>query len=277
MTDIQHLAYSAQASLRPYVRRILHGSSDRPVKESFLIPPTGSLYLTLIFGDPLYIRLGEGGYRRAPRLFVGGQVRQVLPECLADGRVDMLGTEFTPSGFYRLFQVDCCRLTDRFTDLSELLPEVSHELEALVLGVSDVASRLGRLQGYLQNRVADAVETPYVDLALDVIERHDGRIGVEALARKVCISPRQLQRRFLKCVGVGPKHYAKAVQIKHAFAALQSCDTGELQSIAHAAGYYDQAHFIHDFQRLVGRNPAAFLRHRDAFLDTFLSHCSERP
>ena len=275
MTDIQHLVYPAQAALRPFVRRVLHGYSEGPTKQYFRIPPSGSVYLTLSYAAPIYVRLGEEGFRQAPRLFIGGQVRRFIPECEIDGRVDMLGVEFTPNGFYRLFQIDCSQLTDCVIDLSKVLPELSCELGGPLLGINDVQTRVDRLQDYFYNRIAGAVETPSLDRALALIERHGGRIGGESLAREACVSLRQLQRQFLKCVGIGPKHYAKTVQLKHAFAALQSRDTWELQAIAQTAGYYDQAHFIRDFQRLIGSSPTAFLNHHDGFLETYLRHCSD--
>lgn len=258
--------------LQPFVRRMLHSYSEHPVDVRIPVPPSGSLYLTFVYDTPMTVRIGDSEPRPAPRLFIGGQLRREFPESRLCGRVGLLGIEFTPSGFYRLFQTDCSALTDEMTDLRALLPGAAQRLDAKLWATKSPHRRLDLLEGFLLERVPTAVETPYLDRALQLIERHRGHVGIASLAEQSGLSPRQLSRQFLKCVGIGPKHYAKIVQIKHAFVALQSSDTGELQNIALAAGYYDQAHFIHDFQRLVGMNPRAFLRHPDAFLDTYLRH-----
>lgn len=270
----RHQEYPAQGPLSPFVRRILHSYSERPVELSLPVPPTGSPYLTFNYATPMTVWLSDNEPREAPRLFVGGQLRREFPVSKLNGQVGLLGIEFTPTGFYRLFQTDCRRLTDRMTALDQLFPQRAQKLEADLWATTPTPARVELLQACLLERVPAAVETPYLDHALELVERHRGRIGIDTLVEQSWLSARQLRRQFLKCVGIGPKHYAKIVQIKHAFAALQGSDTGELQNIAQTAGYYDQAHFIHDFQRLIGANPAAFLRHRDPFLDTYLRHHS---
>ncbi len=77
---------------------------------------------------------------------------------------------------------------------------------------------------------------------------------VGALARQIGLSERQLRRAFSTAVGVGPKEYLRMVRFERATQAL-SLPGGR---VAAAAGYYDQAHLIADFQQLARMTPRAF-------------------
>lgn len=273
---VQHREYSPPGGLKPFVNRMLHSDSEAAGPHSFPIPPTGAHYLTFVYGSPMYIRYGQQAPTRTPRLFVGGQVWKHCPTCHSEGRVGLVGIEFTATGLHRLFGIDCATLTDRIESLDTLLPGAGQRLEQALLEAGTTDHRFALLGQVLQSRAGTAPETPHLDRAIALIEQHRGRIEVDRLAEQSWLSRRQLNRQFLKGVGIGPKHFAKIVQLKQAFAALQNSDSGELQAIAQRAGYYDQAHFIHDFQRLIGANPSAFLQHPDPFLDIYLRTHSTR-
>ncbi len=68
----------------------------------------------------------------------------------------------------------------------------------------------------------------------------------------------RVRRAFTENVGVSPKEFARTVRLQRAVRmAATSCDWA---CIAADAGYYDQAHLIADFRRLVGLTPGAFFK-----------------
>jgi AraC-like DNA-binding protein len=101
----------------------------------------------------------------------------------------------------------------------------------------------------LQASTANCLEV----CAVNRINGAMGSIRIGQLARSLDISPRQLNRRFLQVVGLSPKKFSainrfqKALLFKHS-----GCSTGEVLA---ETGYYDQAHFIHDFQRYARSSP----------------------
>ncbi len=258
-------------ALQPYISRCLHTYSEAETGFFMVLPPTGVMYLTLVYGDEMTLQYGDAAATPSPRLFVGGQVRRVLPVSRISGRVGLMGVEFTPTGFYRLFQLDCSAFADRATPLSELMPARAANLESQLISEADSALRMERLQGFLLEKASSAVEAPVVEKAVQRIEQDYGCISMDAVARHCGIGTRQLRRLFLSVVGVGPKHFAKTVQIKRTLLAIEQANAGELAVLAQSAGYFDQAHFIHDFQRLIGTNPIAFLRSGHPFFKTYIS------
>lgn len=269
--SLRHEEPPVPDTLQPYISRCLHTYSDEETGFFMVLPPTGVMYLTLVYGDEMTLQYGDAAATPSPRLFVGGQVRRVLPVSRISGRVGLMGVEFTPTGFYRLFQQDCSAFADRATPLSDLVSALTADIESHLVSETDSALRMDWLQGLLLERATSAAEAPLVEKAVQRIEEDYGCVSMDAVARHCGIGTRQLRRLFLEVIGVGPKHFAKTVQIKRTLLAIEQANAGELAVLAQSAGYFDQAHFIHDFQRLIGTNPIAFLRSGHPFFKTYIN------
>lgn len=83
---------------------------------------------------------------------------------------------------------------------------------------------------------------------------------VQDLAQRAGVSPRQLQRLFAHYVGVSPKWVIARYRLHEALALLQRGEAQPDAELALRLGYFDQAHFVRDFQRMVGQPPAAYVR-----------------
>lgn len=262
--------YPPSPALQPFVRRFLHGYNDSRDGHVLTIPPSGGMFLSYVDGAPLHVHFSDRTYREEPRLFIGGQLRHEAPRLESRGRFSLIGTEFTPAGFHRLFGVDAAPYTDAITDFAVDWPDEAVLLTGELAALPDVPARISALDRHLCMRIDTAGTATTVERAVEYIQARHGLVRVEQIAEHCATSARQLQRRFLRVVGVTPKHFAKVVQLNAVVAGLAGCAPGNLHVFAADCGYYDQAHFIHDFQRLVGTHPLRFLRDDDDFLRTFL-------
>ncbi|MDZ7662743.1 AraC family transcriptional regulator [Thiohalophilus sp.] len=269
-SPVQHHDYPPPAPLRPFVRRILHSYSAEATSTTIAVPPTGAHYITHVYGAPMQMQYSYNADQPCPALFVGGQLKSEVPVARIDGKVGLLGIEFYPTGFYRLFRQDCSAFTDCMTDFARVVPEHAAALNEALSLKTDTTSRLETLEHFLSHFADNAEQTPGIDQAVALIENQGGYLRVEELAQKCHWSPKQLYRYFMKIVGVSPKHFAKIVQINGVVAQIHAGSYEGLHQLALQCGYYDQAHFIRDFQRLIGTNPLAFLQHPDPFLKTYL-------
>jgi AraC-like DNA-binding protein len=75
---------------------------------------------------------------------------------------------------------------------------------------------------------------------------------------------------FGKIVGLSPKQYCKVIQFNAVFDAINKGNAKEIHDLALKHGYYDQAHFIHDFKMRLGQSPQAFFKSRHYFLRHYL-------
>lgn len=87
-------------------------------------------------------------------------------------------------------------------------------------------------------------------------------LGIDVVAERAAISPRQLLRRFIEHVGYGPKVFARVMRLQHLMALRQRHPTADLAWLAARAGYADRAHLVHDCRSLAGRPPRALLAQR---------------
>ncbi|WP_175452543.1 helix-turn-helix domain-containing protein [Thiohalomonas denitrificans] len=268
-----HQEYPPSKYLLPFVRRILHSYGPEGASTTIAVPPTGAHYITHVYNAPMRMSFSDVCWSRCPELFVGGQLKNEMPVAETAQNSELLGIEFQPTGFYRLFKRVCSTFTDCITDFLEIAPDGGELLETLPAQV-EVTNKINTLECFLSRFVEDAVETPRVDHAVALIEQSDGCIRMEDLAKRCHWTPKQMYRQFVRTVGVGPKPFAKIVQINRVVTHMLTQNSEGLQEAALRCGYYDQAHFIHDFQRLIGTNPLAFLHHPDPFLKNYLGRAA---
>jgi len=63
-------------------------------------------------------------------------------------------------------------------------------------------------------------------------------------------------------VGLTPKLFARITRFRRIIDSLQGSRQIHWSGLALECGYFDQAHFIHDFRAFAGISPAAYLQHR---------------
>lgn len=94
--------------------------------------------------------------------------------------------------------------------------------------------------------------------ALDLVQRRYGeRLAVSELARSAGLSISQLQREFLRLLGLTPSEYITKVRVLMARRALERSDRA-VGTIALDLGFYDQSHFTRVFRRQTGLTPLAY-------------------
>ena len=77
------------------------------------------------------------------------------------------------------------------------------------------------------------------------------------LNEKLFISQSPFEKRFRKVVGTNPKKFASIVRFQKVMQDLANKPC-LLTEIAYQNHYFDQAHFIKDFQKFAGNTPEAF-------------------
>ena len=83
---------------------------------------------------------------------------------------------------------------------------------------------------------------------------------MHAVAARLGVTRRTLERRVLREVGLAPQMLHRVFRFRRAFRLLDQAPPGTWAQVAHAAGYFDQAHLIREFHRFAGAAPTAFLQ-----------------
>ena len=94
-----------------------------------------------------------------------------------------------------------------------------------------------------------------IEAAIAQLGANGGRGRIEATASYVGMGLRSFQTRFLECVGLGAKEYARLLRLQLTIRALDG-DELPLSQLAVDAGFADQAHATRELARLTGLTPA---------------------
>jgi AraC-like DNA-binding protein len=203
--------------------------------------------------------------RRSPtadyRVSVVGTMTAPVFEALAD-YVDYIGIRFAPGGFMHFFDMPPDQLTDRVV-LFESLSSSSMPAEQMAEN-DNIQARLRILEDDLNWRLTSERQDPILTSLLEIISLSRGNVPMRQLADAANWSPRHLRRAFRESVGVSPKTFCRITRFKNALRALRHSLQPDLLTVALDAGYYDQAHFIHDFNHLYGSSPSIVLKDRDS-------------
>lgn len=165
--------------------------------------------------------------------------------------------QFKPGWVVPLFGVAASALTDRFVKLPEVWGRWCAELCSELVATRNVSALLQRIDGAISQHTAEALEPATARLARRGAQHLDhGDERVDSLAARLGVTARHLRRAFHENIGVGPKEYARSVRLRRAVRLASA--SGDWGRIAGDAGYYDQAHLIGEFRKLVGLTPGAY-------------------
>lgn len=176
------------------------------------------------------------------------------------GRV--LGIKFTPGGFRPVGGGPVSRLSDRRLSIEEVFGPTGRRYEAAVEAADGGPDELaGLAAGYLREL------NPRADEQSEMVRTITSRIESDREIRRVGdlavafgIGARTLQRVFREYVGVGPKWVIMRYRLLEAAERLAAGERVDTVTLAQELGYFDQAHFIGDFKRLIGTTPSEYAK-----------------
>jgi AraC-like DNA-binding protein len=180
---------------------------------------------------------------------------------LLEGRGRVVGTKFHPGAFRRFVKQPVSAFTDRRFPVREVFGAGARDLGEQVLGCADDREGIAIIESFLRGL------NPSPDDGMTLAGRVAQRIAddrgitrVDQLAREFSTGVRQLQRLFKEYVGVSPKWVIQRYRLLDAAERVAAGTIVNWADLALELGYADQAHFIRDFKRLVGRSPAEYAR-----------------
>jgi AraC-like DNA-binding protein len=90
-------------------------------------------------------------------------------------------------------------------------------------------------------------------------------IPLRELASRLGVSHKQMLARFDCRVGLTPKLTSRILRFRKSLAAAHGVPIPDWSDLAADCGYYDQAHFIHEFQQFAGMTPSEYHRKRTEY------------
>jgi AraC-like DNA-binding protein len=265
MDRVRYREHLVHPTLSAFVKCIWSLESDLPV---YFAPwerilPDGCVELVFHFNDVFQTHFPNGEEMLQPQSFVVGQMKRFL-EIAPFGRMGLIAVRFYARGAYLFLPGSLSQLTAEIVPLKELLRKRADEwTERIVLarGMSERARIIEEMLRALlrENGCYDRM----VDRCLELMETGSGQRSVAQLAAEIGVSSRQLARRFQTAVGVSPKEFSRVSRFLYVLRCLRERKRENLTETALACGYFDQAHFNHEFREFAGMTPGQLMTFRN--------------
>lgn len=244
----------------------LESDTEDPAARPEKILPDGCVELILNFGAR-FLQHVDNTTRLQPRTFVAGQLTRPLL-IAPTGPVQLIGIRFHPGGTAPFFRLPMYHLTDHIVELGAF----ERKLESLLVGgtedVALITDKVSALERVLTQLLVEHTRDMKVLQTAARIVASGGMIPIDTLALDAGISSRQLERKFLAEIGVGPKLLSRILRFQQVFRAVDANET-RWPVIALDCGYYDQAHLIRDFRQFAQQTPSVLFAEQGGLTESF--------
>lgn len=246
-------------SLREYIRSytFIDIPSEKLKELEFTVFPSSNTRMVFSLGEPSFQKVDQQiqktenysltGFYSRPHTFIPAStsVKQVI-------------IQFSPWGLQPILNFPLSEITDQRADLSLIF---RYELEALL---SDL---------YHQSNwtyIKQALDTFFIHLfkkippadyrikpIIQLISQTHGSLRLRDLSKETFLGERTIQRLVHNQIGIPYKFFTKLVRTEFIRRSLNT-DNLSLSDLALSAGYFDQAHFNHDFLSMYGESPGDY-------------------
>lgn len=231
--------------------------SDSPQRQRII--PDGCLEMAFILGDDIRRYTTGEEFILQPRAMMLGQT--IDPFYIEPtGYVNTFAIRFYPYGFANFVTTPVRDLANKETPLEVLFGEKpAKQLEQRIILAENTSARIAIAEEFLMEKfISEASIDGIVKSTVDMLLSTGGSTSIHAILKEDLPKRRNLERQFLKQIGISPKQLGKVVRLQTALKLLLNRKAESLTEIAYESEYYDQAHFIKDFREFTGTTPGAF-------------------
>ena len=238
-------------------------ASEVPRKERCL--PNGQVSMVINLGHDI-LRVAHLLPADDFQYFYGGVLTGAFSQFSAIDTTTMGRTVsicFKPGGARLFLPMPAAELMNQVVDLSFIFGTAAGRLREQLQAASTNDERVRILECFLRARACwEHAPHPAVGFALTSFQDGSERHPVSEVTTQLGMNPRRFISLFEEAVGLTPKIFCRVRRFQEV---LQRTTTGQpirWADLALDAGYFDQAHLIHDFQTFTGLTPSAYLAQR---------------
>lgn len=194
-----------------------------------------------------------GAGRERVTMLLCGPERRAWTFRLPEG-VTAVGVRYRPGCAAIVHGLDAAAMVDRRLPFADVVGRAAADELADRLRSSDSLDvRRLELERALSPVLRDVPQEQlaFVDLVTDRLVA-TRRIGRQALADEVGLTPRHLHRRLLRTFGYGTSVLGRLLRFQRFLSVRETTGAGSLAELAAAAGYADQAHLARDCRAITG-------------------------
>lgn len=174
--------------------------------------------------------------------------------------------KFKPAGLYNLTGLSMQSCTNKYLPTPNLHELPLDKITGQLLGVRDIESCIALVEPYLIHLATRHTgRCSIVDNIIIKMDLHTSGDAVSKWASACHLSVRQLERIFLKEVGLTPKTFYRLCRFEKMIRSKIEQPSVKWSALACEFGYADQMHLIKEFKQFLGITPSHFVPSDFAF------------
>ncbi|HEY6970020.1 MAG TPA: helix-turn-helix domain-containing protein, partial [Candidatus Angelobacter sp.] len=172
----------------------------------------------------------------------------------------VFGIQFQPGGVFPFSRVPASETENQTVELEHLWRGAARELRERLLAAPTINGMFLLAEEYLfALRVKPLELHPAVSFARQQFCSLPHKISVASVQDKIGLSQRRFIQLFHEQVGLTPKAFCRVRRFQRILETVHGQREVDWIDVALDCGYYDQAHFIHDFHEFSGLTPTQYL------------------
>ncbi|MFF2495908.1 helix-turn-helix domain-containing protein [Agromyces sp. NPDC058064] len=187
-----------------------------------------------------------------------------------------VGVHFRPWGLAPFIPMPAAELSDRPATVEQVWgrPAVA-QLRDRLIAANAPHGMLMLLEEELVRRLRPVDGLDLVGRMGSAIAETGGAVPIGDLDVASRPSSTYVAKRFKEIVGVTPKRLARSYRFTATVLAIDVAAPIDWADVAARAGYFDQAHFVHEFREFTGLTPTRYVEVRLRFLREHPDHALE--
>ena len=256
-----HRLYTPPAPLRRLVKCFWYweGAPKTHAKEQLM--PNGEAAIIINLRDEPIRIYDPGDLSRSESfglaVLSGPHSRPFVIDSEQEERV--FGIEFQPGGSFPFFRLPASEFSDSDVGLESLWRGTADEIRERLLMAPDLDSMFAVAETFLLRRAVRPLELhPGVSFALHRFCARPQSTSVASVLDRLGLSHRRSAELFHGQVGLTPKSFSRVQRFQRVLRLVHRAPEIDWADVALDCGYYDQPHFIHDFQAFSGFTPTIY-------------------
>jgi AraC-like DNA-binding protein len=244
--------------LLPFVECYFIWEGDASMSLKVQSPPNGFCSMVFNYGDPYVASQNNDPPMEVPKAFLSGQFTANYTLEL-NGRIGVAGVVLKPCTVHNIFGSRMSELVNSRAPLSFFPGLPVAILWTAVHNESSDEGKVKILEEVMMSYLPIAKSNiSIIDDAVEYIDTSKGCISVEAVAEKLNISRRYLEKKFLEKVGVSPKFYARIKRFGSLSNRIAHQEKIDWQQIVLEYNFHDQSHLVKEFLEFNQMNPSQY-------------------
>lgn len=187
------------------------------------------------------------------------------------GDLKMFGIKFHPWASASLYQMPAHELNNLRIPVKDIMGKWANEYACMMyeeLNKKNYERVITQLETVLKKKFLQPSDNrqKILKCSFEKIASTNGSVSIDAVSSNLGVSTRYLQKIFKEKKGMPFQHYCRMIRLQKVLQHIKTGNFNSLTDLTYSYGYYDQSHFIKDFNSFTGLSPKKFIKEEHLYI-----------